>query len=251
MKGKTVKKVVAPKAHITFRHNFLPPLIGFFMALSVYGLLNAQWIAAQYEYHFVKPPIDKIVATYKPDPSATPELIIPAINIKAPIVFGVTSYDSDPVQKALQQGVLHYGQTANPGQNGNVVIVGHSSGAPWTPGDYKFVFTLLDKLKVEDKIIVDYSGTRYIYEVIATEIIQPTDLKILQQPTDKFDLTLVTCTPVGTSQNRLIVRAEQKSPKPQLAENISPENKTVVAPTSTKLPDSASSSLWGRIKQWF
>jgi LPXTG-site transpeptidase (sortase) family protein len=125
------------------------------------------------------------------------------------------------VQKALRSGVVHYGQTANPGQSGNVVIVGHSSGEPWTLGSYKYIFTLLNKVIAKDKIIIDYSGVRYIYEVIAADIVRPTDLSILEQPKNQFNLTLVTCTPVGTSKDRLIIHAKQTSPKPQLA-TVSP-----------------------------
>lgn len=253
MKTKVAKKVIAPKAKITFKRNFLPPLLGFVMALSIFGLLNAQWVAAQYEYRFVKPPIYQTATAYTPDPKAQPALLIPSLNIKAPVIFGVTGYDNESVQKALQNGVIHYGQTANPGQNGNVVIVGHSSGTPWTAGDYKYIFTLLDKTKIADKIIIDYKGVRYIYEVTATEVIKPTNLSILKQPADQFNLTLVTCSPVGSDKNRLVIHAKQKSPKPQLTNSGQSVNQNLnsPAPPAIILPSNASSSIWDRITQIF
>jgi hypothetical protein len=84
---------------------------------------------------------------------------------------------------------------------------------PWTPGVYKFVFTLLDKLQAGDEIIVDYNGTRYIYRINSTEVVSPDNINVLK-PTDpkKHSLELITCTPVGTSKNRLVVHAEQISP---------------------------------------
>ena len=86
---------------------------------------------------------------------------------------------------------------------------------PWEKGNYKFVFALLDKLQPGDNITIDYGGTRYIYQVKDKEVVKPTDMQALL-PTDPtmHGLLLVTCTPVGTSTNRLIVHTEQIYPAP-------------------------------------
>ena len=94
-----------------------------------------------------------------------------------------------------------------------MVIFGHSSGQVWAPGDYKFIFTLLNKVAVNDAVYVDYNGTRYTYKVTGTEVVNPSDVKVLDQGTG-HNLTLITCTPVGTSKSRLIVHAAQISPAP-------------------------------------
>jgi len=167
-------------------------------------------------------------------------VIINSINVSAPITFETQNNESVFLQD-LQHGVVHYPETAAPGQEGNVAIFGHSSGVWWEPGNYKFIFTLLDKVKIGDKIFIDYQGTRYIYRVYATKVVAPTDLSVLQQG-NGHQLTLITCTPVGTSTNRLIVSAEQYSPKPTAS--------TTPVPTDT-LPSGAkgllpgnSSSVW-------
>jgi sortase A len=207
-----------PKAPVSFRKNVLPPILGLLMALSVFGLLNVQWIVAQLQYRFVHPvSAQATISTQSPDPTAPPAITIPKINVKAPIIADEPSTDDAKVQLAVRKGVLHYGSTATPGQRGNVVIVGHSSGAVWRPGAYKFVFTLLDKLQPEDKIIIDYNGTRYIYEVTEKYVIEPTDVSVLKQ-SDEPLLTLITCTPVGTNKHRLVVQAKQISPKAETAE---------------------------------
>ncbi|HXH27351.1 MAG TPA: sortase, partial [Candidatus Acidoferrum sp.] len=58
---------------------------------------------------------------------------------------------------------------------------------------------------------------RYSYRVSNKQIIKPTDVAALQIATDKPLATLVTCTPIGTDLNRLIVTGEQIAPDPSLA----------------------------------
>jgi LPXTG-site transpeptidase (sortase) family protein len=229
-------KPIHPKAKITFRHNIVPPVLGFLMFAGVLGLLNAQWLVAQYRYRFVKTvPESSLTATAAVDPNAPAKLYIPKISLTAPMVTDEKSYEPGKVQLALRRGVVQYGgASADPGQKGNTVIVGHSSGQLWAPGDYKFVFTLLNKLANDDRIFIDFKGTRYIYRVSGTKVVPPTDLSVLQ-PTDQPQLTLITCTPVGTSKNRLVVVARQVSPKPETA---APATSGINAPvTGSAIPN--------------
>ncbi len=207
-----------PKAKMTFSRNVLPPILGILMFVGVLGLLNAQWLIAQYQYRFMKavPEIGYSTAPATADPNAPAHIYIPMINVSAPIVTDVKSYDSAAVQLGLRRGPLQYGSSVDPGHKGNLVIVGHSSGQLWAPGGYKFVFTLLDKMALNDRILVDYKGNRYIYRVSETKVVPPTDLSVVQ-PTTEPQLTLITCTPVGTSKNRRVIIARQVSPKPSTA----------------------------------
>src|SRR4030095_4689134 len=136
--------------------------------------------------------------------NAPPKIIINKINVNAPVVFDQTTVNEGNFQKALQHGVVHYPNTALPGQQGNVVIFGHSSGQWWAPGDYKFIFSLLDKMSVNDEIVLDYKGMRYIYKVTSTQVVSPDTVSVLNQPPNEHALTLITCTPVGTNLKRLI-----------------------------------------------
>lgn len=235
-RSKKTDKPIHPKAQVTFRHNILPPILGLLMFGGVLGLLNAQWLVAQYRYHYVKTaPENSFAASATVNPNAPAKLYIPKISLSAPMVTDEKSYDSGKVQLALRRGVVQYGEaSADPGQKGNTVIVGHSSGQLWAPGDYKFVFTLLNKLVNDDRIFIDYKGTRYIYRVSSTKVVPPTDLSVLQ-PTDQPQLTLITCTPVGTSKNRLVVLARQVSPKPETA---APAKSGSIAPvTGSAIPN--------------
>lgn len=216
-------KIVHPKAKITFRRNVLPPLLGFLMAAGVLGLLNYGWLVAQFQFRYQQ--IDRSVAAepaIEPDPEAPAQLYIPSINVSTPIVTTEKSYDNAKVQLALRDGVVQFGASADPGQKGNIVIVGHSSGQAWAPGDYKFIFTLLEKIQLRDRIFLDFKGQRYIFRVEGMRTVAPTDLTVLQHG-DEPQLTLITCTPVGTAKNRFVVTARQVSPDPAGAAPLTAE----------------------------
>lgn len=178
--------------------------------------------------------------------SAAPVISIPKIKVSAPIVYE-PSISEPAVQKALQKGVVHYGNTPEPGQPGNAVIVGHSSNDWWEPGKYKFVFVLLDKLIVGDKFTVNHKGKRYVYEVTESKVVAPTDLSVLAQ-TPEPTITLITCTPPGTSWKRLVVHAKQISPSPQTVHSGTPKD---LEGTIAKLPSNAPDffdQIWQFIK---
>lgn len=54
--------------------------------------------------------------------------------------------------KILERGVAHYQNTSLPGENGNVVIFGHSNFYSNAQGEYKQIFAQLNKLQRGDKI---------------------------------------------------------------------------------------------------
>lgn len=149
-----------------------------------------------------------VTATVSPDP----KLIVPKLNIEVPVAFGISL---DEVMPAMNRGVAHYrinGASAFPGEIGNTVITGHSAGDIYSNNQYKFIFSGLERLEVGDLIYVNYNSTRYTYRMTKSEVIEPTNVAALVYPTDKPILTLITCTPLGTSRYRLLITAEQISP---------------------------------------
>ncbi len=148
-----------------------------------------------------------------------PRLIIPKINVDVPVLYDVGA-DYDSQMAAMQKGVAHFaipGASSHPGEIGNTVLSGHSSNDLFDPGDYKFIFAQLDKLQAGDTIYANYQGKRYTYVVTKKEVVKPTEVSKLVYTTDKPVMTLITCTPLGTSLNRLLVTAEQVSPDPAKA----------------------------------
>jgi len=173
---------------------------------------------------------------------STNTIVIPKINVSAPIVF-VDTRDEKTIEANLTKGVVHYQGTANPGQVGNSFITGHSSNFWWIKGNYNYVFVNLDKLAIGDQAVIYYNGKKFVYQVRGKKVVQPTDTSVLA-PTDTPTLTLMTCTPAGTNWRRLIVTLDQISPvytKPQIV-----TRQVVVEPTV--LPSLDSKSIGGLIK---
>lgn len=214
----------------SFRHHILPPLLGLAFSALIYGLLNFPWLEAQGRYYVTRfSPVSNASSVAPVAPaSASSELIVPSINVKAPVIYEASTNNAT-IAYDLRNGVVHYGSTALPGERGNVVIFGHSSGVAWAPGDYKFIFTLLNKLSPGQQITLHYQGTRYVYVVSGSQIVPPTDMTILNTNGMQSELSLVTCTPVGTSKNRLVVHAKQLYPNPAINKPFKPLASTVLS----------------------
>lgn len=156
--------------------------------------------------------------SYLPD-VGPPEnrVIIPTLNLNVPLV--TPAFDAllredwgaveEDIQDALQFGVVHYPGTARPGQAGNFFVTGHSSYYPWAPGKFKTVFARLHELDIGDEFWVYYGGDKHRYLITEKKEVKPSNVTVLDQPTTKRTATLMTCTPVGTTLRRLIVKAQE------------------------------------------
>ena len=75
--------------------------------------------------------------------------------------------------------------------------------------EYNCIFALLDKLEKGDEIIIYYFQKKYVYTVTEHREVKPGDVKTLEsRDKTKRELSLMTCWPVGTTLDRLIVFAE-------------------------------------------
>ncbi|MBI4022949.1 sortase [Candidatus Berkelbacteria bacterium] len=134
------------------------------------------------------------------------QLVIPALGIRAPILWDVPLAES---LNGLQQGVVHARETVRPGDPGRTVLVGHSAGYWWNNNPWTKVFALLDKLDPGDQILLNWAGTVYQYRMTGSEVVSPKDVQVLRDDAlPSNQLVLMTCTPVGTTLNRLLIIAE-------------------------------------------
>lgn len=131
-------------------------------------------------------------------------LKIEKLNILVPIIKDVNGENKTAYNKALNDGVAHYKGTALPGQNSNIFIFGHSS-TIFNKGNYATIFASLNDLEKGDEAQIFYQNQIYSYKVSAKEIVEKTDIEVLN-PTKKERLTLMTCWPVGTNSKRLVVK---------------------------------------------
>ena len=132
---------------------------------------------------------------------------IPLLDVKDRPVEWVVELNNIFMEE-LENGVVRYPGSAKPWEQWNAFIFGHSSNFPWLDGDYKDVFALLHKLDVWDEVIVFYGQRKYTYRMKEKEVIRPGDVDILKRDKGISELTLMTCWPVGTTLNRMILIGE-------------------------------------------
>jgi sortase A len=120
---------------------------------------------------------------------------IPRLNISAIVKEGVD-------ERTLDLAAGHIPHTALPGQPGNVGVAAHRD----------TLFRNLKDVRRDDKITLTTLDGEYVYRVVSFQIVQPTDVSVLEPSPDEKTLTLVTCYPfyfVGHAPKRFIVRAFQ------------------------------------------
>jgi len=202
--AKKVKNTMSKKVRIVI---FVGVLLGLFL------ILNFNYFVANLKLIYNRPQITYIAEHSQIQATMTPDtLIIQSLGITAPVVYA-TEKTEKAYQAALINGVVHYPDTANPGQLGNVYIFGHSSDFIWSKGHYKTIFATLPQITKGAEIdISDSGGQKFVYLVTGTFVVSPDDASVLDQHnnTEKL-LTLQTSWPVGTALKRWIVTAEIKN----------------------------------------
>ncbi|HTE57275.1 MAG TPA: class E sortase [Verrucomicrobiae bacterium] len=123
-------------------------------------------------------------------------LVIPRLQMQQVV------HENKNPQWGLAKGVWHDPKSKTPGAGGNTVLTGHRftyAGAA--------VFYHLDKLQVNDELIVYWGKKKYIYRVQTVRVVSPTEGAAIAATQDET-LTIYTCTPLITARNRLVVTAK-------------------------------------------
>ncbi len=107
--------------------------------------------------------------------------------------------------KELTNGIIRYPWSWIPWEKWNSFIFWHSSNFPWIKWDYNDVFALLDKLEKDDEIIIYYGQKKFKYKIREKKVVKPSNVEVLKKQEDKSEVTFMTCWPVWTTLNRLIV----------------------------------------------
>ena len=134
-------------------------------------------------------------------------LNIEKLGLSAPIILDIDGNNKEQYMKALENGVAQMAKTALPGEIGNTVIFGHSSYYRNKPGNYKTIFAKLNDLARGDKISVTTPDKNLTYNVSEVKIVAPEDLSVVDQESPSSKLTLLTCWPPKTTEQRLVVVA--------------------------------------------
>lgn len=128
-------------------------------------------------------------------PTAGPQqarsIFIPRLwNSPAPVVMG-------DGWEQLKRGVGQHIGSANPGENGNLVLSAHND-------IFGELFRDLDRLQPGDEIIVQTATQQYVYIVDRTVIVEPTDVEVMD-PTGNATITLISCYPYLVDDQRIVV----------------------------------------------
>jgi len=174
---------------------------GFAFALLAGGLYTLSLVAAPVAAPlFALQPID-VNTLPTPDKSGN-RLVIPKLGINI-------AYDKG--QPALDRGAEWRSPTSgNPLDGGNFVIAAHRFSIQPTPMGTikKSPFYHIDKLANGDKIIVDYQGKRYGYEITKQFTVQPTQIEIEARTNDPI-LTMYSCSLDGAESDRHVIQARR------------------------------------------
>lgn len=120
---------------------------------------------------------------------------IPSIDCSLPIYHGTDA-------AVLQTGVGHLEGSSLPvGGEGTHSVLSAHRGLPTAE-----LFTDLDEVEVGDTFTVHVYGEELVYEVDQILIVLPEEVDALAIEEDKDLCTLVTCTPYGVNDHRLLVR---------------------------------------------
>ncbi|MDQ3991730.1 MAG: class E sortase, partial [Actinomycetota bacterium] len=131
--------------------------------------------------------------TIQPGEALT-RIVIPKLGVDTVVVEGTS-------QSALRAGAGHYRQTSLPCERGNAAIAGHRT-------TYGKPFANVHLLAPGDRVVLITPVGRCTYRVAGTPwITHPRDFPVLDRLKGSF-LTLTTCHPPGSDEQRLIVRAE-------------------------------------------
>jgi sortase A len=127
------------------------------------------------------------------------KLLIPSIGVSEYVVEGT---DADNLRK----GPGHYPDTPLPGQHGTSAIAGHRTtyGAP---------FRNLDKLKHNDRIVVELPYGTFVYRVDKTQIVDDSALWVTKR-VGHDQLVLTACHPLYSAAQRIVAFARLSQRRP-------------------------------------
>lgn len=189
---------------IKHRHTSrMKPLVimGFAALLLGGGLYTLSLVAAPIAApYFVLKPID-VKALPAPDKTIK-RVIIPKIGVNI-------HYDKGA--EALNRGAEWRSPgSGNPIDGGNFVIAAHRFSIQPTPKSTieKSPFYHIDRLETGDKILIDYDGKRFGYEITKAFTVKPTQIEIEARTNDPM-LTLYSCSLSGAEADRHVVQAKR------------------------------------------
>ena len=149
---------------------------------------------------------EKSIEDYLNSENQIGKTVLEDLNTKLQIdsvsILGRISEGGD--SKAMLRGFWHFPTSSYPGEQGNMVVIGHRF--QYLP-PAKNTFFYLDRVQIGDSIKVFGDTGEYTYIVTNIKVTEPNDISVLNK-TDDYRLTVITCTPLWTSHQRLVITAK-------------------------------------------
>jgi LPXTG-site transpeptidase (sortase) family protein len=135
-------------------------------------------------------------------------LEIPELEVLAPLII-IEDSEEENIENWLTKGVVHFPDSALPGQVGHTIILGHSAPPNWPEINYDGVFSQLNNLEEGDKIFVHFNHLKYPYYVTKKTFLDKGEEIPKERLTNSENiLILVSCWPPGKDLNRIAIEAE-------------------------------------------
>lgn len=133
------------------------------------------------------------------------KITIPAL-AREVTVANPTTTDVATLDAALLKGAVRYPTSAKLGEDGNVVLFGHSSYLPVVHNEAFKAFNGIQELQKGDRITVEGAGQAYVY-VVQNVYQADASADAIPLSSTGRTLTLVTCDSFASKQDRFVVVA--------------------------------------------
>ncbi len=133
-------------------------------------------------------------------------LIIPAIGLDL-AVQNPSTRDIGALDALLQNGPARYVDSAQLGEQGNMILFAHSSRLPVVRNKMYQAFNKVPELKAGDSITLTAEGKAYMYSVVSIITADATNTNIDMSPEKGTRLTLVTCDTLTGKSARFVLEA--------------------------------------------
>lgn len=169
--------------------------------LIIFGISGSQTSPMQNSTHayqlpeFESSPTPSKSTSTNPEPEVIGTITIPSAQVLAlPITRGVD-------KATLNTGMAGAYPWSGPGLNGVFALAAHrvGSGGP---------FRHLDQVNVGDRLSVEANDKTFTYRVTSNMIVEPNATSVLNGPKDESRIVLITCTPLNSFKQRIVVTAQ-------------------------------------------
>lgn len=183
-----------------------------FLLIFIISVITINWNSISWLFHYRAAPegIQSVVLPEREREFTDEEdsIKIEAINITAPLILPDGESNLE-IYNALKKGVVHFPNSALPGEKGVMILLGHSSPPGWPKIDYDWVFTEVELLQKGDEIRVSFNGEVFTY-IITEKIFLEIGQDVSSYGSDKREIILLSCWPPGKNIKRIGVRGVLK-----------------------------------------